>query len=468
MKSQKSDESRLMRKRLRSLPSVDALLSEDRLVALSEEFTRANVAMLVRRRLNQVRTAIINARNVSEAPSRSQMIEEIEHLARTTWSEAPRSVVNASGVILHTNLGRAPLSRRAAQAALHAATDYTNLELDLKSGGRGSRHDHVSNLLETATGAERGIAVNNNAAATLLTLSALAGDGREVIVSRGEAIEIGGGFRVPDVMLQSGATLKEVGTTNRTYTRDYENAIGPDTAAILKVHRSNFTITGFTHEDDLSEIAEVSRRHGIHLIHDLGSGCLIDTASFGLDREPTVQDSIEQGSDVVMFSGDKLLGGPQAGMIVGNARLVDRIKRHPLARAVRIDKMNLAALNGTLLSYVLGTAIDELPIWRMISADEEEMRLLASDWRFRDEWRIVKGKTAIGGGSAPGQALPTWRLGIPSDEGADLVATWMRKRNPPIIGRIEGNVFYIDPRTVQPQEHHLVVSALREYARFGA
>ena len=465
MKSQKSDESRLTRERLRSLPSVDALLSEDRLIALSQEFTRANVAVLVRRRFDQVRSLIAGPQIHVSVPSLSQLVEDVESMARETWSAAPRHVINGTGVIIHTNLGRALLSSRAIMAAQRAGIHFTDLELDLETGGRGSRHDHVASLLSTVTGAERGIAVNNNAAAALLTLSAIAGDGKEVIVSRGEAVEIGGGFRVPDVMLQSGAKLVEVGTTNRTYAHDYENAVGPDTAAILKVHRSNFTITGFTHEDEISKIAEVSKRHGIPLLHDLGSGCLLDTSVYGLEHEPTVQDSLEQGADIVMFSGDKLLGGPQAGLIVGDGSLVERISKHPLARAVRIDKMTLAALNATLIAYATGKAETELRVWKMISASESEMEMRAEMWLVEPSWKVVEGRTVIGGGSAPGQTLPTWRLAIRSDDGAESVAKWMRQHKPAIIGRIEDDTFYLDPRAVELHEQDVVEAALREFAQ---
>lgn len=449
---------------LRSLPSVDALLSDDRLRDLSDEFSRADVALLVRRKLDETRHAVIAGTYGSESIDAMKLVNDVISLARDAWSASPSMVINASGVILHTNLGRAPLSSEAADAAWRAATGYSDLELDLKTGARGSRYSHVSPLLSTATGAEKGMAVNNNAGATLLVLSALAGHGGEVIVSRGESVEIGGGFRVPDVMLQSGAKLIEVGTVNRTYAHDYEDAIGADTIAILKVHRSNFMVSGFTHEPSLSELGAVASKRDVLFLHDLGSGCLLDTSVFNIEREPTVQDSLSQGTDIVMFSGDKLLGGPQAGIVVGKEFLIDRVSSHSLARALRIDKMTLAALNATLRSYVRGNALTEIPIWRMISAPDSEIKRRAHVWQNEAGGKVMKGETAIGGGSAPGQVLPSWRLTIDAPTGAATIARWMRKRAVPIVGRIEDDVFHLDPRTVLPEDDEHVINALREYS----
>lgn len=449
---------------LRSLPSVDALLSDDRLIELSDEFSRADVALLVRRKLDETRHAVIAGTYGSESVDATKLVNDVISLARDAWSASPSMVINASGVILHTNLGRAPLSSEASDAAWHAATGYSDLELDLKTGARGSRYSHVSSLLSTATGAEKGMAVNNNAGATLLVLNALAGHGGEVIVSRGESVEIGGGFRVPDVMLQSGAKLIEVGTVNRTYAHDYEKAIGADTIAILKVHRSNFMVSGFTHEPSLSELGAVASKRDVLFLHDLGSGCLLDTSVFNIEREPTVQDSLSQGTDLVMFSGDKLLGGPQAGIVVGKEFLIDRVSSHPLARALRIDKMTLAALNATLRSYVRGNALIEIPIWRMISAPDSEIKCRAHVWQNEVGGKVMKGETAIGGGSAPGQVLPSWRLAIDAPTGAETLARWMRNHAVPIVGRIEDDAFHLDPRTVLPEDDQHVINALREYS----
>ena len=411
-----------------------------------------------------IRTSILNGRGASHKGAIERLVSDIVDDASRRWAPSPTRVINATGVIIHTNLGRAPLSEDAARAAQIAALGYSDLEYDIEVAGRGSRHQHISAILSTVTGAETGIAVNNNAAAALLALSTVAGHGGDVLVSRSEAVEIGGGFRVPDVMAQSGANLVDVGTTNRTYARDYEAAIGPNTSAILKVHRSNFAISGFVHEDPLSEIVDVGNRHGIPVLHDLGSGCLIDTAMYGIEHEPTVQESVDAGAHLTLFSGDKLLGGPQAGIIVGDSDLVGRVSRHSLARAVRIDKLTLAALNSTLRSYLRGAATEELPILSMMSASIEELERVATLWSQEIESQVVDGLTAIGGGSAPGQTLPTKRLMINLELPAETIGEHLRNFDPPIIGRIENEGYFLDPRTVLPEERDTVVDALRTLA----
>ena len=429
---------------LRALPSVDDILQHGVLSNLAEKYPRPLIAAEVRQNLDGLRASILNG-DEPHNPSDEDIALGVKEAVEARVSPSPTRVINATGVILHTNLGRAPLSEDAARAAQLAALGYSDLEYDLGTGKRGSRHTHLASLLSLVSGAESGIAVNNNASAALLVLSTLAGHGGEVIVSRSEAVEIGGGFRVPDVMAQSGAKLVDVGTTNRTYARDYEDAIGSDTSAILKVHRSNFAISGFVHEDALEDIAAAGSRHNVPIVHDLGSGCLIDTAQFGIDREPTVQESVQAGADLTLFSGDKLLGGPQAGIIVGRSDLVERVSRHPLARAVRIDKMTLAALNSTLRSYVRGDATRELPILRMMSATTDELKRVADGWSSFVTSRVVDGRTAVGGGSAPGQTLPTKRLMINADIAADAIARHLRCNNPPIIGRIENERFLPRP-----------------------
>ena len=411
-----------------------------------------------------IRTSILNGPGASHKGAIERLVSDIVDDASRRWAPSPTRVINATGVIIHTNLGRAPLSEDAARAAQIAALGYSDLEYDIEVAGRGSRHQHISSILSTVTGAEAGIAVNNNAAAALLALSTVAGHGGDVLVSRSEAVEIGGGFRVPDVMAQSGANLVDVGTTNRTYARDYEAAIGPNTSAILKVHRSNFAISGFVHEDPLSEIVDVGNRHGIPVLHDLGSGCLIDTAMYGIEHEPTVQESVDAGAHLTLFSGDKLLGGPQAGIIVGDSDLVGRVSRHPLARAVRIDKLTLAALNSTLRSYLRGAATEELPILGMMSASIEELERVATLWSQEIESQVVDGLTAIGGGSAPGQTLPTKRLMINLGLPAETIGEHLRNFELPIIGRIENEGYFLDPRTVLPEERDSVAEALRTLA----
>lgn len=307
------------------------------------------------------------------------------------------------------------------------------------------------------------MAVNNNAAAVLLTLTAFA-HGREVIVSRGEAVEIGGGFRVPDVLRESGARLVEVGTTNRTYAADFEHAVTPETAAFLRVHTSNFRITGFVHQPSLEEMVEVGKRLQVLVIHDVGSGCLLDTRAFGLSQEPRPQDSIQAGADLVCFSGDKLLGGPQAGIIIGKKQHIERLKRHPLARALRLDKLTLAALEVTLLHYVKGEALQKVPVWQMLSATSASLKRRAQRWArsIGPSARVLAGKSAVGGGSLPGEELPTWLCAIPGpSEQIESLAQRLRKGSPSVLARIEGGSLVLDPRTVQPKEERDLLSALK-------
>lgn len=399
------------------------------------------------------------------APDENALITAVEERAAAAWTPWPRRVINATGVIIHTNLGRAPLSRAALEAAGEAAARYTDLEMEVSSGKRGSRSTHISDLLAQATGAEAAAVVNNNAAAVMLALTALA-SGREVIVSRAEAIEIGGGFRIPDVLRQSGARLVEVGTTNRTYARDYEAAIGENTAAILKVHPSNFRVTGFTHETELAELVDIGRRHEVAILHDLGSGCLLDTSHFGLTREPMVQESVAAGVDLALFSGDKLLGGPQAGIAVGRRETVQRLLQHPLARALRVEKITLAALSATLVSYLKDAATDEIPIWRMIASTEESIRNRAERWLnavdgSAEAASLREARSTIGGGSLPGETLPTTVLALRGSGGAEKLAARLRENEPPVIGRIESDSMLLDPRTVLPDEDDALVAAVQ-------
>ncbi len=445
---------------LRSLPSVERLLRESRVAALAGAYSQSAVTELVRRVLDDARAAVKVGR---AAPEHDRIVEAVLDRARRSWRPWPVRVINATGVVLHTNLGRAPLSAAAIAAAAAAAAGYSDLELDLETGKRGSRQAHIGQLLSQLTGAETGIAVNNNAAAVLLVLSAAA-SGREVIVSRGEAVEIGGGFRVPDVMRQSGATLVEVGTTNRTYARDYQAALTPRTAGLLKVHPSNFAVSGFIHTPELAELTVVAKGAGVPLLHDLGSGCLVDTARYGLAHEPTVQDSVGAGVALTMFSGDKLLGGPQAGVVCGSEALVREVERHPLARAVRIDKMTLAALSATLMSYMKGTAESEVPIWRMISAPLASLQRRAAAWRDAAGCGEVRpGQSTTGGGSLPGEMMPTFVLAVPALRGGpDDFCARLRRAPSPVIARITDGEVLLDPRTVLEEEDAQVAAALAE------
>ena len=446
----------------RSLPSVDNLLSDRRIEALVESYSHRSVVELVRAHLDDVRHAITSG---GQAPPLEDLITGIEHRASKRWRTWPSPVINATGVILHTNLGRAPLSTEAVQAIESAAEGYSDLELDLESGRRGSRQGQIAALLSQLTGADAAFVVNNNASALLLGLAAVA-HGKEVIISRGEAVEIGGGFRIPDVLRQSGAELVEIGTTNRTYARDYEAAITDRTGAILSVHTSNFRVIGFTHSPTIRELVEIGTRHGIPVLHDLGSGCLLDTAQFGLAHEPVPQDSVSDGVSMALFSGDKLLGGPQAGIIVGDGDLGGHVSRHPLARAVRIDKLSMAGLAATLLHYVRDEAVEKIPIWRMVAKTGDELASIAHRWleSMGSAASVVPGLSTIGGGSLPGETLPTWLLSLNAtavDGGAEALARGMRKGKPPVIGRIEGEHVLLDPRTVLPEEERDLLAVVK-------
>jgi L-seryl-tRNA(Ser) seleniumtransferase len=377
-------------------------------------------------------------------------------------------VINATGVIIHTNLGRALLSSQAQQSMVQAAAAYSNLEYELEAGRRGSRYVHATDLLCRLTGAEAAVVVNNNAGAVILALTALAKE-REVIISRSQLIEIGGGFRIPDIMAQSGAHLVEVGTTNRTYVYDYEQAIDPDrTGLLLSVHYSNYQITGFTSQPTLAELADLSRRYSIPLMEDLGSGTLIDTAPYNLAHEPTIQEGLAAGVDIVTASGDKLLGGPQAGLILGKAKIIARLKKHPLIRALRVDKTTLAALQATLLAYLENKAVEEIPVWRMIAAKESSLARRARRWQTalrrlplspEISLQITASASTVGGGSLPGQTLPTKALAIVSDN-VDELAKKLRQATPPVIARIEENQLLLDPRTVLPEQDKMLLVVL--------
>ena len=453
---------RLMVKPFRSLPSVDQVLSDSRIQRLVDLFSQPPVAGLVRVELESARRAIANG---GTGTTLEQVVRGVRSKAAARWRPWPRPVVNATGVVLHTNLGRSPLSANAAEAVRIASLGYSDLELDLSSGRRGSRQSRVSRILSELTGAEAGLVVNNNASAVMLGLAVVA-SGRQVVVSRGEAVEIGGGFRVPDVLRQSGASLVEVGTTNRTYVRDYEEAITEETGAILCVHASNFRVTGFTHSPSLHELVELGERYGVPVLHDLGSGCLLETMRFGLGHEPMPQESVEAGAPLIFFSGDKLLGGPQAGIVVGTSGMVGSLSRHPLARALRIDKLSLAGLVATLLHYVKGEAEREIPIWRMIGLPLAEIESRALAWKqgLEEHGAVVEGLSTIGGGSLPGETLPTRLLsldGRAAGERVDELALRLRSVTPPVVGRIEDDRLLLDPRTVLPEEDAAVAEALR-------
>jgi L-seryl-tRNA(Ser) seleniumtransferase len=445
-----------METEFRRLPSVDGILADARLAEVG--YPHDLLVGVIRDRLDRERLSITAGRPCA---SFDEIVASVLTELEALFKPGTRRVVNASGVILHTNLGRAPLSREALAAMDEVGRGYANLEFDLASGNRGSRHVHADGLLRRLTGAEASLVVNNNAAAVLLGLTALA-KRKEVIVSRGQAVEIGGGFRIPDVMRQSGAKLVEVGTTNRTYPRDFEQAVTPRTAALMRVHSSNFRLVGFTSEVTLEELVGIAKKNNLLVLDDLGSGCLLDTTAFGLAPEPMVQQSVRSGAALTFFSGDKLVGGPQAGIIVGRKEYIDKLKRHPLARAVRIDKTRLAGLVATLLHYLREEAVQKIPVWRMIATPLEEIERRAALWAqaLGSGAKVVAGETMVGGGSLPGGSLPT-RLVSLSGHNIQAIAAQLRLRAIPVIGRIEKDRLLLDPRSVLPEEDDTVIDALK-------
>jgi L-seryl-tRNA(Ser) seleniumtransferase len=452
-----------MENNLRHLPSVNKVLAETKIRDLENLFPHDRIVSLIREELDCFRAAISGGR---EPPSLNEIIDNVVIQACALSRPSLRPLINATGVVLHTNLGRAPLSEKAIAAMDMVSRGYNNLEFDLESGDRGSRHTHVEPLLCRLTGAEAGLVVNNNASAILLGLTAFA-KRKEVIVSRGQAVEIGGGFRIPEVMRQSGAKLVEVGTTNCTYVWDYEQAVTPQTAALLRVHSSNFQVVGFTHMVDPEELVALAKRNNLMVLDDLGSGCPLDTAQFGLAPEPTFQESVAQGMDLIFFSGDKLLGGPQAGIIVGKKVYIDKLKKHPLMRAMRVEKTRIAALTATLLHYIKGEALTEVPVWRMISLPVSEIDRRAHLWTadLGSLAKVIEGESVIGGGSLPGATLKTRLVAVGDSEKpalAQKLARTLRLQDPPIVGRISENVLLLDPRTVPLSEDNTVIEGLKK------
>jgi L-seryl-tRNA(Ser) seleniumtransferase len=461
----------------RRIPSIDQLRRRSSIRALESRFGGSAVVEALRAGTAAVRESM--ARGDRSLSDDGAIVARIESLAEARLDEqfqpSLQPAINATGVIIHTNLGRAPLAEAAIERVVRVACGYSTLEYDVARGGRGRRDLHAEALLCRLTGAAAAVVVNNNAAATMIVLAALAA-GREVIVSRGELVEIGGGFRVPDVLAQSGATLREVGTTNRTRAADYASAIGERTGLILRVHPSNFRIEGFTERPALGELVELGRRFGVPVAEDLGSGHLAgsdnnrarDPADPLARSEPAVEASVAAGVDICCFSGDKLLGGPQAGIIVGGLAMIESIRRHPLMRALRVDKMTYAALEATLVEYAAGRAAVTVPVQRMLTMTPEEIRARAETFAARlaevAGWRaeLVSGKSAVGGGSAPGVELPTWLVAIEkSGSTADRLAERLRQQAPPVIARIEQDRVLLDLRTVLPHQDQQLLELLQ-------
>jgi len=455
---------------LRQIPSVDELLVQPRLAALLQRVDRQLVLEVTRAALAEMRERITGTLPIRVLPLRREEIESaIANQVERILSRSLVPVINATGVILHTNLGRAPLPSAAAEEIRRATTRYSNLEYDLEAGARGKRDVHTAQLLERLTGAESAIVVNNCAAAVLLVLAALA-KGGEAIVSRGELIEIGDGFRIPEIMAESGATLHEVGTTNRTKIEDYERAINDKTRVLMRVHPSNFQMSGFTDKPELAELVALSKKTSLPLIEDLGSGCLLDLSSFGI-QEPTVRQSVETGVSLVVFSGDKLLGGPQAGIVAGKKDLVERVRRHPLFRALRVDKLTICALEATLGAYLRG-AMDEIPALRMLRASAADLAQRADN--FLKELRprlpgsgvkieLVEGESLVGGGSTPTQSLrsPVFHIRSEHHSAAQLEKRLRRGIGGiSVIARIEDDHIVIDLRTVFEDQETDLTAAL--------
>ena len=455
---------------LRQIPSVDELLAQPRLAALAERVNRELLVEITRTVLADLRGRIAGEGTAATIALDSLALEErITSMVEQVLASSLQPVINATGVILHTNLGRAPLSGAAVEEICRSATSYSNLEYDLEAGARGKRDVHVAELLGRLTGAEAAIVVNNCAAAVLLVLAALA-KGGEAIVSRGELIEIGDGFRIPEIMAQSGAVLREVGTTNRTRIVDYENAVNENTKLLLRVHPSNFTITGFAEKPSLQELVLLGQRANLPLIEDLGSGCLVDLSDAGI-VEPTVRQSVDAGVSIVMFSGDKLLGGPQAGIIAGKKELVARVRRHPLFRALRVDKLTTAALAATFGAYLRG-AVDEIPALRMIRMGVQEIKRRAENF-LREltpelplgevDLEITDGSSLAGGGSTPTQELPTRLIRIASARYSAAQLEQRLRRGPAgisVIARVEDDRLVLDLRTVFPEQESALLKTL--------
>ena len=460
-------------KYLRQLPKVDELLDYPEVKEFSATYPRTLVVEGVRKVIDDKRGRILalSEKDLEELDlSVMSYLDELEVWLKQQYALSLKRLINATGVVIHTNLGRSILSKSAIEAVVNAASNYSNLEFDLEKGARGSRHSHIEKILVKITGAEAGMVVNNNASAVFLALTALAA-GKEAIVSRGQLVEIGGSFRIPDVMSQSGAIMREVGTTNKTYIRDYRAALTDETALLLKVHTSNFRIVGFTHEPSLEELVELGREVGVTVMEDLGSGVLIDLSRYGVEYEPTVQESVRAGVDIITFSGDKLLGGPQAGLVVGKAEYVERMKKHPLARAVRVDKMTLAGIEATLMEYLdMDNVCTINPTLRMITSPAGELKARAKkiarllDSNLGEAFTVTTEPetSKVGGGSLPLAELPTTVVSITSSAtSAHRLEEMLRANEPPIIVRIKEDAVLLDPRTIQEGEEREILEALK-------
>lgn len=454
---------KVSKEKLRQIPSVEKVLESPELQVDIDKFSHTLIASAVKESVEIAREEIKKSK---DSVSIQKIISKTKDLLRDQTSSALQPVINATGVILHTNLGRAPLDEESLSFIQEVSANYNNLEFDLKEGKRSKRGIFVEKLLCLLTSSDAALVVNNNAGAVLLILTAMAKD-KEVIVSRGELVQIGGGFRIPEILSLSGATLREVGTTNHTTISDYTRAITRRTALLLKVHQSNFKMIGFTERPSIHELVKLGKKHKLPIVEDLGSGVLLRTEDFHLAHEPTMMEALSTGADLICFSGDKLLGAPQAGIILGKKKHIDSLKKHPLHRALRLDKMFLAGLEKVLLHYLKGEATKRIPVWQMIGTPWEVLRARAE--KIRNELKesgieilINKSSSTIGGGSLPGEILPSVTISVNRPViSANIQSQLFREQSPPIIGRIEDQNFVLDLRTVFPHQDELLTSAIK-------
>jgi len=448
-------------KYLRKIPSVDEILNNSDVSNKLETLNKESVYRIINICIEETKKTILEGKKNN---IRELIFKKINHLIDLINEESPKVIINGTGVILHTNLGRSPISNNAIKSASDVSINYSSLEISPKDGKRGNRNKIISKYLNLSTGCEHGFLVNNNASGTLLTLATIINKTRnEVIVSRGEAVEIGGGFRIPDIMKISGAKLIEVGTTNKTYASDYEKAITKKTAGILKVHTSNFVIKGFVYSTEIKELSEISKKFNIPLIYDIGSGCLVDTTKFGLPKEPMVQESISSGVDITLFSSDKLLGGTQGGIVAGKRNLVKKIETHPLARAFRADKITLTSTISTLRSYIKNSYEEEIPIWQIISQKIEKIEDRAKKiCRNSSVGKITDGNSLIGGGSMPEASLPTKMIMINIAGNENEIKTKLMKSSPCVLPRVSEGSIFIDIRTVLEKHDNKLIEILKK------
>ena len=450
-------------KELRKLPSVEKILTAAEIQPEISRYSRA----LVTRAAQEVLTAA--RRQIGEGdgcPLMADVLSRIKELLNRQWPAFLSPVINGTGIIIHTNLGRAPLSPDALEALAQIGGNFCALEYDLPGGKRGVRGQEAEKLLCALTGVESALVVNNNAAAVLLVLIGLARN-KEVVISRGELVQIGGGFRVPEIMQQSGVSLREVGTTNQTFIKDYEAAVSDNTALLLKVHRSNFSMKGFVHDTGVSELKTLALKNSLPLVYDIGSGALLNTEDFGLGHEPTVQEALVDGADIACFSGDKLLGGPQAGIILGKKEYVDKLRHHPLMRVIRIDKLTVAALAATVRHYLQKEAVEKIPVWQMIAATIERIetraKLIAKKLAQAGlAAEIRDGSSMVGGGSLPEESLPTKLVAVKPPYAPEDFTRRLRLATPPLLGRVEGEYFLIDMRTVLPSLDAVLIRVVKK------